>query len=143
MRPTLINDANGRRIWTLPDMVITIANTALNNFQWKEAKLIKFRHTHHACVLKHENFLSKIDNWDNPESKLHDSVSGQDVYAAFNPHDYFVTVEKTMVPCGKCFLLSSSSLADTNMESPDDFVKEGVSETYNVAPFSSIPLKSM
>ncbi|KAH0850300.1 hypothetical protein HID58_095661 [Brassica napus] len=92
-------------------------------------ELIKFRHTHHACVLKHENFLSKIDNWDNPESKLHDSVSGQDVYAAFNPHDYFVTVEKTM--------------ADTNMESPDDFVKEGVSETYNVAPFSSIPLKSM
>ncbi|KAF2618242.1 hypothetical protein F2Q68_00038755 [Brassica cretica] len=73
--------------------------------------------------------ISQIDNWDNPESKLHDSVSGQDVYAAFNPHDYFVTVEKTM--------------ADTNMESPDDFVKEGVSETYNVAPFSSIPLKSM
>ncbi|WZZ08007.1 hypothetical protein YC2023_093928 [Brassica napus] len=60
---------------------------------------------------------------------LHHCVSGQDVYAAFNAHDYFVTVRKTM--------------ADTNLESPDDFVKECVAETYNVAPFSSIPLKSM
>ncbi|CAF2106205.1 unnamed protein product [Brassica napus] len=92
-------------------MVITIANTALNNFQWKEASLISY----------------KLIWMDSP--LLHDSVSGQDVYAAFNPHDYFVTVEKTM--------------ADTNLESPDDFVKECVTQTYNVAPFSSIPLKSM
>ena len=67
-----------------------------------------------------------------------------------------------MVPCGKCFFLSFiffGSLtfhdrlschvlhqADTNLESPDDFIKEGVAgvaEAYNVAPFSSILLKSM
>ncbi|CAN7029643.1 unnamed protein product [Brassica rapa subsp. trilocularis] len=92
-------------------MVITIANTALNNFQWKEASLISY----------------KLIWMDSP--LLHHCVSGQDVYAAFNAHDYFVTVRKTM--------------ADTNLESPDDFVKECVAETYNVAPFSSISLKSM
>jgi isoamylase len=35
--------------------------------------------------------------------------------------------------------------ADTNLESPDDFVREGVAgvaDTYNVAPFSSILLQS-
>ncbi|KAG2255340.1 hypothetical protein Bca52824_074634 [Brassica carinata] len=104
--------------FTLRDHTILRGNWQMKNFhlalmisQWKEASLISY----------------KLIWMDSP--LLHDSVSGQDVYAAFNPHDYFVTVEKTM--------------ADTNMESPDDFVKEGVSETYNVAPFSSIPLKSM
>ncbi|KAH0890364.1 hypothetical protein HID58_052793 [Brassica napus] len=147
-------------------------DTALNNFQWKEAslnisrllwilpcnccimffsELIKFRHSHH--VLKHENFLSKgeitwhEDNWDNPESKflaftLHDGVSGQDVYAAFNAHDYFVKALIPLPPSGKQWF----RVADTNLESPDDFIKEGVAgvaEAYNVAPFSSILLKSM
>ncbi|CAN7008768.1 unnamed protein product [Brassica rapa subsp. trilocularis] len=138
-------------------------DTALNNFQWKEAslnisrhfrffsELIKFRHSHH--VLKHGNFLSKgeitwhEDNWDNPESKflaftLHDGVSGQDVYAAFNAHDYFVKALIPLPPSGKQWF----RVADTNLESPDDFVKEGVAgvaEAYNVAPFSSILLKSM
>ncbi|CAG7881506.1 unnamed protein product [Brassica rapa] len=139
-------------------------DTALNNFQWKEAslnisrfhfrffsELIKFRHSHH--VLKHENFLSKgeitwhEDNWDNSESKflaftLHDGVNGQDVYAAFNAHDYFVKALIPLPPSGKQWF----RVADTNLESPDDFVKEGVAgvaEAYNVASFSSILLKSM
>ncbi|CAN6895262.1 unnamed protein product [Brassica oleracea] len=87
------------------------------------------------------------DNWDNPESKflaftLHDGISGQDVYAAFNAHDYFVKALIPLPPSGK---QSNGSvwLTQTSIESPDDFVKEGVAETYNVAPFSSILLKFM
>lgn len=41
------------------------------------------------------------------------------------------------------FLVSTQ--VDTNLESPDDFVKEGVAgvaESYNVAPFSSVLLES-
>ncbi|WZZ63143.1 hypothetical protein YC2023_063250 [Brassica napus] len=74
--------------------------------------------------------------------RLHDGISGQDVYAAFNAHDYFVKALIPLPPWGK---QSNGSvwLTQTSIESPDDFVKEGVAETYNVAPFSSILLKFM
>ncbi|KAL0786733.1 hypothetical protein Bca101_002979 [Brassica carinata] len=119
-------------------------DTALNNFQWKEATRHKEGEPFQGEITWHE------DNWDNPESKflaftLHDGVSGQDVYAAFNAHDYFVKALIPLPPSGKqcCHVLHQ---ADTNLESPDDFIKEGVAgvaEAYNVAPFSSILLKSM
>ncbi|AEE82713.1 isoamylase 3 [Arabidopsis thaliana] len=137
-------------------------DTSLNNFQWKEldakkqnhfrffSEVIKFRHSHH--VLKHENFLTQgeitwhEDNWDNSESKflaftLHDGIGGRDIYVAFNAHDYFVKALIPQPPPGKQWF----RVADTNLESPDDFVREGVAgvaDTYNVAPFSSILLQS-
>ena len=48
--------------------------------------------------------------------RLHDGVSGQDVYAAFNAHDYFVKALIPLPPSGKqwfrvvsvSFFLSSS-----------------------------------
>jgi isoamylase len=112
--------------------------------------VIKFRHSHH--VLKHENFLTQgeitwhEDNWDNSESKflaftLHDGIGGRDIYVAFNAHDYFVKALIPQPPPGKQWF----RVADTNLESPDDFVREGVAgvaDTYNVAPFSSILLQS-
>jgi isoamylase len=60
---------------------------------------------------------------------------------AFNAHDYFVKALIPQPPPGKQWF----RVADTNLESPDDFVREGVAgvaDTYNVAPFSSILLQS-
>ncbi|KAG5251014.1 isoamylase [Salix suchowensis] len=137
-------------------------DTSMNNFQWGLldaeksshfrffSEAIKFRQTHQ--VFTRDNFLSKNDvtwhenNWDNQESKflaftLHDK-NGGDVYLAFNAHDYFVKVSiPPPPPRGAGFVW----LVDTNFESPDDFVPQGlpgIGSTYNVAPYSSILLEA-
>ncbi|GMN35239.1 hypothetical protein TIFTF001_005188 [Ficus carica] len=119
-----------------------------NHFRFfKEA--IKFRRTRR--VFSRDTFLGKNDvtwhedNWDNHESKflaftLHDS-SGEDIYLAFNAHDFFVKVSIPPPPAKRRWF----RVVDTNMESPDDFVTEGVpgiGSTYNVAPYSSILLEA-
>lgn len=136
-------------------------DTHLNNFQWKqlEAKrkdhfrffsaLIKFRRSHR--VFTKENFIGKNDvtwhedNWDNIESKflaftLHDG-NREDIYLAFNAHDYFVKVTLPKPPNKRRWF----RVVDTNLVTPHDFVNEGVpgvGATYNLAPYSSILLKA-
>ncbi|GER54103.1 glycogen debranching enzyme [Striga asiatica] len=90
-------------------------DNALNHFQWGQLKdmkkdlvrffseMIKFRSGHH--VFTREDFIGKKevtwheDKWENRESKflaftLHEE-NGDDLYVAFNAHDYFV---KTVIP---------------------------------------------
>jgi len=136
-------------------------DTALNNFQWEQlntrksnlfrffSEMIKFRHS--RPVFGRENFIGKSevtwheDNWDNTESKflaftLHDG-NGGDVYLAFNAHDYFVKVGIPSLPQKRQWF----RVVDTNLESPDDFVLEGVpgiGNMYSVAPYSSILLEA-
>lgn len=135
-------------------------DTAINNFQWKQleaendhfrffSEVIKFRLTHH--VFRQENFVGENEvtwhekNWDNYESKflaftLHDS-NGGDIYLAFNAHDYFVKVAIPSPPLKRQWF----RVVDTNLMSPDDFVRNGVpgiGDSYNVAPYSSILLKA-
>lgn len=135
-------------------------DAAINNFQWKQlearnghfrffSEAIKFRQTH--PVFRQENFIGKNevtwheDNWDNYESKflaftLHDT-NGGDIYAAFNAHDYFVKAVIPSPPPKRQWF----RVADTNLESPDDFVRDGIygiGSSYNVAPYSSILLKA-
>uniref|UniRef100_A0A5B7BHN1 isoamylase n=1 Tax=Davidia involucrata TaxID=16924 RepID=A0A5B7BHN1_DAVIN len=136
-------------------------DTAINHFQWGQlnamrsdhfrffSEMIKFRLAHH--VFGRENFIGKNDvtwhenNWDNYESKflaftLHDNYGG-DIYLAFNAHDYFVRVTIPSPPPKRRWF----QVVDTNLESPDDFVPEGVpgiGKTYNVAPYSSILLEA-
>ncbi|XP_057533480.1 isoamylase 3, chloroplastic isoform X2 [Amaranthus tricolor] len=136
-------------------------DNALNNFQWAKldakkedhfrffSEVVKFRKTHD--IFKHENFLEKKDvtwhedNWSNSESKflaftLH-GEKGDDIYLAFNAHDYFVEVAIPSPPQNKDWF----RVVDTNLQSPDDFVAEGVpgvKSTYNVAPYSSILLEA-
>ncbi|KAK4483937.1 hypothetical protein RD792_011146 [Penstemon davidsonii] len=103
-------------------------DNALNHFQWGQND-----------VTWHEN------NWDNFESKflaftLHDE-NGGDIYVAFNAHDYFVKAIVPSPPQGRRWL----RVVDTNLESPNDFVSEGVpgiEDTYNTAPYSSIVLEA-
>ncbi|XP_010543773.1 PREDICTED: isoamylase 3, chloroplastic isoform X2 [Tarenaya hassleriana] len=137
-------------------------DTAINNFQWEEldakkrnhfrffSEVNKFRQS--RDVFKHENFLGKgdvtwhEDNWDNPESKflaftLHGRLGSSDIYIAFNAHDYFVKALIPPPPPARKW----HRVVDTNLESPDDCVAEGVAGvggTYNVAPFSSILLEA-
>ncbi|MCL7034007.1 hypothetical protein MKW94_018517 [Papaver nudicaule] len=132
-------------------------DNAMNNFQWHQldarkknhfrffAESIKFRRKH--SVLGRDQFLEKNDvtwhedNWDNHESKflaftIHESDHGADIYVAFNAHDYFVKALVPSPPSGRRWLR-----VDTNLESPDDFVPQGIlftGDTYNVAPYSSI-----
>ncbi|KAK9118662.1 hypothetical protein Scep_016755 [Stephania cephalantha] len=102
-------------------------DTAINNFQWGQND-----------VTWHE------DNWDNHESKflaftLHDHNLGEDIYLAFNAHDYIVKLALPAPPSQRRW----SRVVDTNLESPHDFVPEGVlgiGSSYNMAPFSSILL---
>lgn len=133
----------------------------LNNFQWSklEAKrslfrffseAIKFRKEH--SILRRERFIGKNDitwhenNWDNPESRflaftLHDDKFGNDIYLAFNAHLYYVKVSIPSPSHKKKW----NRVVDTNLESPQDFVSEGVpfsGSTYNMAPFSSLLLKA-
>ncbi|KAJ6843388.1 isoamylase 3, chloroplastic isoform X1 [Iris pallida] len=136
-------------------------DTSINHFQWGKlearrddhyrffSEMIKFRHKH--PILRRDRFLTKKDvtwhedNWDNHESKflaftLHDDKFG-DIYLAFNAHDYFV---KALVPSPP-HKRSWHRVVDTNVESPNDFIPEGVlfTETvYNVAPYSSILLEA-
>ncbi|KAJ6939511.1 isoamylase 3 [Populus alba x Populus x berolinensis] len=136
-------------------------DTSINNFQWGLldaeksshfrffSEVIKFRQTHE--VFTHDNFLIENDvtwhenNWENPESKflaftLHDK-NGGDIYLAFNAHDYFVKVSIPPPPPKRRWL----RVVDTNFESPDDFVPQGlpgIESTYNVAPYSSILLEA-
>ncbi|KAM6571182.1 hypothetical protein CsatA_015262 [Cannabis sativa] len=136
-------------------------DAALNHFQWGllEARrnnhfrffkeVIRFRHTRR--VFRRDTFFNKNDvtwhedNWDNYESKFlaftfHDS-EGEDIYMAFNAHDYFIKVTIPPPPSNKRWF----RVVDTNLESPDDFVMEGVpgiGSTYNVAPYSSILLEA-
>ncbi|KMT19791.1 hypothetical protein BVRB_1g008450 [Beta vulgaris subsp. vulgaris] len=136
-------------------------DTALNNFQWSKlaakkeghfrffSEVVKFRRAHD--IFRRENFLEKKDvtwhedNWSNSESKflaftLHDN-KGEDIYLAFNAHEYFVQVAIPSPPQTKRWF----RVADTNLKSPDDFVAQGVpgvTSSYNVAPFSSILLKA-
>ncbi|KAJ8762610.1 hypothetical protein K2173_008049 [Erythroxylum novogranatense] len=134
-------------------------DTSINNFQWEIldsrrsshfrffSELIKFRLTHR--VFRHESFLTRDDvtwhehDWDNTESRflaftLHDS-DGEDIFLAFNAHDYFVKASIPSPPYKRRWL----RVVDTNLVSPDDIVPEGVPgtrSTYNVAPYSSILL---
>ncbi|KAM7520803.1 hypothetical protein LguiB_019765 [Lonicera macranthoides] len=137
-------------------------DTGLNNFQWEQvcaifqfsfdrffSEMIKFRHSRH--VFGRENFIGKSevtwheDNWDNNESKflaftLHDG-NGGDIYLAFNAHDYFVKIPIPSPPQRRHWV----RVVDTNLESPEDFVPEGVpgiGNTYRVAPYSSILLEA-
>lgn len=136
-------------------------DTSINNFQWGLldaekrshfrffSEVIKFRQTH--GVFTHDNFLSENDvtwhenNWENHESKflaftLHDK-NGGDIYLAFNAHDYIVKVSIPPPPPKRRWL----RVVDTNFESPDDFVPQGlpgIGSTYNVAPHSSILLEA-
>uniref|UniRef100_A0A7N0TFX7 Glycosyl hydrolase family 13 catalytic domain-containing protein n=1 Tax=Kalanchoe fedtschenkoi TaxID=63787 RepID=A0A7N0TFX7_KALFE len=135
-------------------------DTAINYFLWEQldsrkfhfrffSEVIKFRQSH--SVFKHENFLSKDDitwhedNWENPQSKflaftLH-SENGEDIYVAFNAHDYFVKTTVPRAPQNKSWF----RVIDTNLEPPQDIVPDGVpgiSATYNVAPYSSILLQA-
>lgn len=136
-------------------------DTSINNFQWGLldaeksshfrffSEVIKFRQTH--GVFTHDNFLSENDvtwhenNWENHESKflaftLHDQ-NGGDIYLAFNAHDYIVKVSIPPPPPKRRWL----RVVDTNFESPDDFVPQGlprIGSTYNVAPHSSILLEA-
>ncbi|XP_026434428.1 isoamylase 3, chloroplastic-like [Papaver somniferum] len=133
-------------------------DNAMNNFQWHQldarkknhfrffAESIKFRRKH--SVLGRDQFLEKNDvtwhedNWDNHESKflaftIHERDHGADIYVAFNAHDYFVKALIPSPPPNRRWL----RVVDTNLESPDDFVPEGIpftGDTYNVAPYSSI-----
>ncbi|WCJ24786.1 Glycogen debranching enzyme [Euphorbia peplus] len=136
-------------------------DTSINNFQWGLlnaqksghfrffSEVIKFRKAHD--VFRRENFLGNNDvtwhedNWDNYESKflaftLHE-INGADVYLAFNAHEYFVKVPIPPPPSKRQWF----RVVDTNLESPGDFVAEGVpgiGSTYNVAPYSSILLEA-
>uniref|UniRef100_A0A1U8Q6M4 Isoamylase 3, chloroplastic isoform X2 n=1 Tax=Nelumbo nucifera TaxID=4432 RepID=A0A1U8Q6M4_NELNU len=136
-------------------------DTAINHFQWRLlgsgrsnqfrffSEMIKFRQKH--SVFRKENFLSENDvtwhedNWDNYESKflaftLHDNLGG-DIYMAFNAHDYFLRAIIPSPPQKRRWF----RVVDTNLESPDDFVPEGVpgiERTYNIAPYSSILLEA-
>ncbi|GMH00182.1 hypothetical protein Nepgr_002021 [Nepenthes gracilis] len=136
-------------------------DTAVNHFQWTQleerrddifrffSKVLEFRRTHE--VFKQENFLNKRDvtwhedNWGNHESKflaftLHDG-HGRDIYLAFNAHEYAVQVAIPSPPRNERWF----RLVDTNLESPDDFISEGVPDvraTYNMAPYSSILLEA-
>ncbi|CAK9149035.1 unnamed protein product [Ilex paraguariensis] len=136
-------------------------DTAINHFQWGQldakeknhfrffAEMIKFRQTHH--VFGREHFICKNevtwheDNWDNCDSKflaftLHDD-DGRDIYLAFNAHDYSVKAVIPSPPEKRRWF----RVVDTNLESPDDFVTEGVpglGKTYNVAAYSSILLEA-
>ncbi|KAG6472646.1 hypothetical protein ZIOFF_070120 [Zingiber officinale] len=104
-------------------------DTSINHFQWKLKD-----------VTWHE------DNWDNHESKflaftLHDDQFGGDIYVAFNAHDYSVKVTVPSPPQNKQW----HRVIDTNLESPKDFIPEGILFTnpcYNVAPYSSILLEA-
>ncbi|KAG6591680.1 Isoamylase 3, chloroplastic, partial [Cucurbita argyrosperma subsp. sororia] len=137
-------------------------DTALNHFLWGQlearkrdhfrffSEVIKFRRKH-PHLFSRENFLGENDitwhesNWDNPESKflaytLHDG-NGEDVYLAFNAHDYFVSVSLPSPPTNRKWF----RVVDTNLESPQDFVLDGIrgiGSTYNLAPYSSILLKA-
>ncbi|KAL2634265.1 hypothetical protein R1flu_005744 [Riccia fluitans] len=137
-------------------------DSSLNNFQWKKleekknslfrffSQAIKFRRQH--PLLGREHFLADKDitwhedNWGNVESRFLaftlNATSSQPcgaLYAAFNAHDYFVRASLPRAPDDKRWF----RVADTNLPSPADFVfegVEGVQETYNLAPFSSILL---
>ncbi|CAA0843322.1 Isoamylase 3- chloroplastic [Striga hermonthica] len=136
-------------------------DNTLNHFQWGQLKdmkkdlfrffseMIKFRRGHH--VFTREDFIGKKevtwheDNWENCESKflaftLHEE-NGDDLYVAFNAHDYFVKTVIPSPPQRKRWF----RVVDTNLESPNDFVVEGVpgvGNIYNIAPYSSIILEA-
>ncbi|XP_060175321.1 isoamylase 3, chloroplastic isoform X5 [Lycium barbarum] len=136
-------------------------DTTINNFQWGQleakkndhfrffSKMIKFRLSH--SVFRKENFIDKNevtwleDNWYKEESRflafmLHDG-NGGDIYLAFNAHHFSVKAAIPSPPGNRSWY----RVVDTNLKSPDDFVTEGVagiSETYNVAPYSAILLES-
>ncbi|KAH0460240.1 hypothetical protein IEQ34_010903 [Dendrobium chrysotoxum] len=133
-------------------------DTSINHFQWGELEakrdslfrffsgMIKFRRTH--PILRRDRFLKENDvtwhedSWDNPDSRLHDNNnSGGDIYVAFNAHDYFAKIAVPSPPNGKRW----HRVVDTNLESPKDFVSEGVlfnGSVYNMAPYSSIILEA-
>ncbi|KAH6837974.1 isoamylase 3 [Perilla frutescens var. hirtella] len=136
-------------------------DNALNNFQWEQLKektdnlfrffseMIKFRRSHH--VFTREDFIGKHEitwhenNWENYESKflaftLHEENGGH-IYISFNAHDYFVKASIPSPPQGRRWF----RVVDTNLESPSDFVPDGVAgikETYNLAPYSCIILEA-
>ncbi|KAL0439997.1 UNVERIFIED_CONTAM: Isoamylase 3, chloroplastic [Sesamum latifolium] len=73
-------------------------------------------------------------------NRLHEE-NGGDLYVAFNAHDYFVKAVIPSPPDSRKWF----RVVDTNLESPDDFVPEGVpgiKKIYNMAPYSSIILES-
>ncbi|XP_062193445.1 isoamylase 3, chloroplastic isoform X2 [Phragmites australis] len=137
-------------------------DTFINHFQWGQleerrdghfrffSEMIKFRHNHR--ILRRDRFLNKNDVtwhedcWENQESKflaftVHDHNSCEDIYLAFNAHDYFVNSVIPPPPHHKCW----NRVVDTNLESPNDIVPEGVpfsGSRYRIAPYSCILLKA-
>ncbi|XP_006660725.2 isoamylase 3, chloroplastic [Oryza brachyantha] len=136
-------------------------DTCINHFQWEQleqrdghfrffSEMIKFRHSN--PILRRDSFLNKNDVtwhegcWENQESKflaftVHDHNSSGDIYLAFNAHDFFVDAVIPPPPHHKCW----NRVVDTNLESPNDIVPEGVpfkGSKYRIAPFSSILLKA-
>ncbi|KAI4366557.1 hypothetical protein MLD38_022420 [Melastoma candidum] len=134
-------------------------DTSINHFLWTQldakrkshfkffSEVIRFRKSH--ALLRNPNFLEKKDVtrhediWENSDGKflaftLHESDGG-DIYTAFNAHNYFVKVPIPPPPKNRLW----HRVVDTNLESPNDIVLEGVPGvrgTYNVAPYSSILL---
>ncbi|CAA6664368.1 unnamed protein product [Spirodela intermedia] len=134
------------------------------------SEMNKFRQKH--CILGRDRFLGKKDvtwhedNWTTLRAsslhlhgntmyslnktilityvfspRLHDEKLGNDIYLAFNAHDYVVKATIPSAPNNKGW----HRVADTNLESPDDFIAEGIpfcETVYNVAPFSSIILQA-
>ncbi|XP_064981661.1 isoamylase 3, chloroplastic-like isoform X1 [Musa acuminata AAA Group] len=137
-------------------------DTSINHFQWKQleerrgghfrffCEMIKFRCKH--PMLRQDRFLTKNDvawhedNWSNQESKflaftLHDDQFGGDIYLAFNAHDYYVKAAVPSPPHKKRW----HRVVDTNLESPKDFVPEGVpfsNTSYNIASYSAVLLEA-
>eukprot|EP01026_Neomeris_dumetosa_P049765 TRINITY_DN4356_c0_g1_i6.p2 TRINITY_DN4356_c0_g1~~TRINITY_DN4356_c0_g1_i6.p2 ORF type:complete len:174 (-),score=24.76 TRINITY_DN4356_c0_g1_i6:146-667(-) len=129
----------------------------LTHFDWDQlkmndelfqftSKIIKFRLAH--PLLGRDKWLSEgevvwhEDNWDNPDSKFiafQFLGQGNDVFVAFNAHDYSVPFKIPSPPDGKKW----SRVVDTNLPNPRDMVPEGnmgVDPIYSVHGYSSIIL---
>ncbi|KAK4390083.1 Isoamylase 3, chloroplastic [Sesamum angolense] len=111
----------------------------------KALRLRQMKNFHVALMISQNEVTWHEDNWENCESKflaftLHEE-NGGDLYVAFNAHDYFVKAVIPSPPDSRRWF----RVVDTNLESPDDFVPEGVpgiKKIYNMAPYSSIILES-
>ncbi|GKV33645.1 hypothetical protein SLEP1_g42125 [Rubroshorea leprosula] len=114
-------------------------DTAINNFQWKQSDATWHEDNWGTILTANFSLLRKA-----LLSFLLQDSSGDDVYLAFNAHDYFVKAQIPSPPPNRHWF----RVADTNLASPDDFVPGGVPSigssrsTYNIAPYSSIVLEA-
>ncbi|KAH7429884.1 hypothetical protein KP509_09G069700 [Ceratopteris richardii] len=136
-------------------------DNSINNFQWNKLltqcnghfrffeKVMKLRKKH--PLLGRDIFLGEDDvtwheeDWQNPKSHFlaltfHGKEEMQDdIYAAFNAHDFSNLVALPSPPQGKAWF----RVIDTSLQSPADFEESGVpvpEASYNMAPFSAIVL---